>query len=79
MANPELTIRLEGHADERGTQEYNLALGERRARAIKMYLISMGVEKDRINILSFGEERFVCVQHDEGCWRKNRRVHFASN
>lgn len=77
LSNPDLSIQLEGHCDERGTQEYNLALGERRARVVKMYLVSMGLERDRIKILSYGEERSVCVQHREGCWRTNRRVHFA--
>ena len=67
---------LEGHCDERGTNEYNLALGERRASAAKNYLISLGVDESRIRTISYGEERPFCMDHDDGCWAKNRRGHF---
>ena len=67
-------IIVEGHCDERGTTEYNLALGERRATETKKYLVELGVPEGRIKTISYGEERPVCRQHDESCWSKNRRV-----
>jgi len=75
-ANPNDLILIEGHADERGTNEYNLALGDRRARATKNYLVAQGVRASRVSILSYGEERPVCIEHNEGCWAQNRRGHF---
>ena|SRR5215813_1311249 len=75
-ANPNDLILIEGHADERGTNEYNLALGDRRARATKDYLVAQGVRASRVSILSYGEERPVCIEHNEGCWAQNRRAHF---
>jgi peptidoglycan-associated lipoprotein len=69
-------INIEGHADSRGTNEYNLALGERRAAAVRDYLVSLGVPAARINILSKGEEQPVCQEETEGCWEQNRRGHF---
>ncbi|HLC42813.1 MAG TPA: peptidoglycan-associated lipoprotein Pal [Methylomirabilota bacterium] len=69
-------ILIEGHADERGTNEYNLALGERRAKAAKDFLVSLGVSHSRINLISYGEERPVCRESVEECWAKNRRDHF---
>lgn len=74
---PTLTFGLEGHCDERGTNEYNLALGERRANAAKDYLLSLGVASDRLRTISYGEERPFCMSHDESCWQKNRRGHFV--
>ena len=71
--NPSRTIVVEGHADERGTREYNLALGERRASAVKDYLVSLGVPSGRVRILSYGKERPVCTQSAESCWSQNRR------
>ncbi len=68
---------IEGHCDERGTNEYNLALGDKRARATKDYLISLGVPEDRLQTVSYGEERPLCTEHDESCWWKNRRSHFV--
>jgi len=65
-----------GHADERGTAEYNLALGERRARAARDYLVSQGIAADRISLVSFGEERPECSEHVEACWARNRRAEF---
>jgi peptidoglycan-associated lipoprotein len=67
---------IEGHCDERGTNEYNLALGERRAKSTMNYLVSQGVQASRITIISYGEERPVCAAHNEECWSKNRRSQF---
>jgi peptidoglycan-associated lipoprotein len=69
-------VLIEGHCDERGTNEYNLALGERRAKATMNYLVAQGVQASRITIISYGKERPVCTEHSEGCWAKNRRAHF---
>jgi peptidoglycan-associated lipoprotein len=69
-------VLMEGHCDERGTNEYNLALGERRAKSTMNYLVSQGVQASRITIISYGEERPVCTAHNEECWSKNRRAQF---
>jgi len=69
-------IMVEGHADSRGTNEYNLALGERRADAVRDYLVSLGVPTDRITIVSKGEEQPFCSEENESCWQQNRRGHF---
>jgi peptidoglycan-associated lipoprotein len=69
-------ILIEGHCDERGTNEYNLALGERRARSTMNYLVAQGVQASRITIISYGEERPGCTEKTEACWQKNRRAHF---
>jgi len=74
-ANDTLVL-IEGHCDERGTNEYNLALGERRAKATMNYLVSQGIQANRITIISYGEERPVCTEHSESCWQKNRHAHF---
>ena len=71
-------VLIEGHCDERGTNEYNLALGERRAKATMNYLVSQGVQANRITIISYGEERPLCTERTEACWAKNRRAHFLS-
>ena len=71
---PNLTITVEGHADERGTREYNLALGERRANAAKNYLQSVGVAANRVQTVSYGKERPVALGSDEGAWARNRRA-----
>lgn len=76
LKNPQ-GVLVEGHCDERGTNEYNLALGDRRATAAKNYLRAAGVPQKRINTASFGEERPLCKEQTEGCWAKNRRAHFA--
>ncbi len=68
-------VTIEGHADERGTNEYNLALGERRANAVRDYLTSLGVDGGRLRTLSYGEERPVCTTDDESCLSQNRRAH----
>lgn len=70
-------IRIEGYADERGTSEYNLALGEKRANMIKKYLAVFGIMPSRINIVSYGEEKGFCAEHNEECWAQNRRGHFV--
>ncbi len=69
-----LTFTIEGHADERGTREYNLALGGRRANAAKDYLVSLGVSPSRLNTVSYGKERPVCLDSSESCWSQNRRA-----
>jgi peptidoglycan-associated lipoprotein len=69
-------VLIEGHCDERGTNEYNLALGERRARATMNYLLAQGLPASRITIISYGKERPVCSEHAESCWARNRRAHF---
>jgi len=71
---PNITITVEGHADERGTREYNLALGERRANAAKNYLVSLGVAANRIRTLSYGKERPVALGSNEAAWAQNRRA-----
>ena len=72
-----IKVRIEGYCDERGTQEYNLALGERRAKAAQDYLVFLGVASERIATVSFGEEKPIDSGHNEAAWVKNRRAHFA--
>ena len=79
LRNNSKTVRLEGHADERGTREYNLALGERRANAIANYLSVNGIGRDRVETVSYGEERPVASGHDEESWAQNRRVELSLN
>ena len=74
VAHPNIKVELQGNTDERGTREYNLALGERRAKAVKAMLQIMGVAPDRMNTVSFGEEKPVALGHNEAAWRQNRRV-----
>ena len=76
LANASLTVRIAGHADERGSSEYNLALGQRRAAMAKRYLVERGVAEGRIETTSFGEERPVCTESNESCWAQNRRDEF---
>ena len=76
QANPNMRIRISGHADERGSDEYNLALGQRRAASARRYLSTRGVAANRIDIISYGEERPVCTESDESCWSRNRRDEF---
>jgi peptidoglycan-associated lipoprotein len=75
-SNQSALLLIEGHCDERGTNEYNLALGERRAKSTRDYLVSVGIDAGRITVISYGEERPVCTDKAEGCWSKNRRAHF---
>jgi len=70
---PSVRVTVEGHADERGTREYNLALGARRANAVKEFLVSQGVSTARVETVSYGKERPICTQSDEACWAQNRR------
>jgi peptidoglycan-associated lipoprotein len=72
-ANPKVQVRIEGNCDERGTIEYNQALGQRRAAAAKKYLTDMGISAKRISLISYGKEKPVCSQSTEDCWQKNRR------
>ncbi|MCX8116901.1 MAG: peptidoglycan-associated lipoprotein Pal [Desulfobacterota bacterium] len=74
---PSVKIQIEGHCDERGTEEYNLALGERRANSTKKYLISLGIAADRMTTISYGEERPLDPGHNEEAWSKNRRAQFV--
>lgn len=75
--NPEIDILIEGHCDERGTVEYNLALGERRALAARNYLVNYGISPDRITIISYGKERPLDPRHTPEAWQKNRRAEFV--
>jgi peptidoglycan-associated lipoprotein len=75
-ANPDLRIRISGHCDERGSDEYNLALGNRRATSAKQYLVSHGIDASRIETVSYGEERPIAMGHDEDSWSQNRRDEF---
>ena len=78
-SNPSVTLALEGHADERGTREYNLALGERRANAVRDYLIDLGVNVNRLQTISFGKERPAILGSNEAAWSQNRRAVFSVN
>lgn len=73
-ANPQVRITIEGHCDERGTREYNLALGERRANAVKDYLAALGISLDRMKTISFGKERPIALGSNEAAWAQNRRA-----
>ena len=75
--NPSISIRIEGNCDPRGTQEYNLALGERRAQAAKSYLVNLGVKAKQLSTVSFGEEKLLLFGHDEIYWAQNRRDDFV--
>jgi peptidoglycan-associated lipoprotein len=77
MNNTEFEVILEGHCDERGTREYNLALGERRSESVRDYLVTLGVDAGRLTTISYGEELPVDPAHTEEAWAKNRRVHFV--
>jgi len=68
---------VEGYCDERGSTEYNLVLGDRRAQAVRQYLISLGISADRMNTISYGKEKPFCMEHGEECWQQNRRGHFT--
>lgn len=70
---PQVRVTIEGHCDERGTREYNIALGARRANAVKEYLVSLGVSSGRVDTISYGKERPICTESTEECWAQNRR------
>lgn len=74
---PQIKATIEGHCDERGSTEYNLALGQRRADAAKQYLVSLGISADRLNTVSYGKEKPFCMESNETCWQQNRRGHFV--
>ena len=76
-ANPQAKVRIEGNCDERGTREYNQALGQRRASSAKKYLTDLGISAKRITLISYGKEKPVCTESDEACWQKNRRDEFV--
>jgi peptidoglycan-associated lipoprotein len=76
MDNPDAKVIVEGHCDERGTNQFNMLLGEKRAGNVKTFLIGLGIDSQRIATVSFGEELPVDPGHDEEAWAKNRRVHF---
>lgn len=78
QSHPSSNLVVEGHCDERGSTEYNIALGDRRAKAAKAYLQHLGVNGARTSTISYGEERPLCNEHNEGCWWKNRRAEFLS-
>lgn len=77
--HPNMQIQIEGYCDERGTNNYNLALGERRARAVKNFMVSQGIQEERFNLISYGEEKPFCNESQESCWSQNRRVHFLTS
>jgi len=75
---PDYKLTIEGHCDERGSAEYNLALGDQRAHAAKDYLVQVGIPGTQLNVKSYGKEKPVCEDHDENCWQKNRRIHIVA-
>jgi len=75
-ANPSYKVKIEGNCDDRGTNEYNLALGDRRAKAAQKYLNALGISMDRMSTISYGEEKPACTEKSEKCWSKNRRDDF---
>jgi len=79
LANyPSQKLLIEGHCDERGSEEYNMALGDRRAKAAQDFLLSMGIPQTQLTIISYGKDRPVCTDKDETCWQKNRRAHVTA-
>ncbi|MGH7830151.1 MAG: peptidoglycan-associated lipoprotein Pal, partial [Candidatus Binatia bacterium] len=76
-ANPSARVEIEGHADERGTNEYNLALGARRAQSARDYLVTLGISAERLSTISYGEELPVCKEARDDCWQRNRRARFV--
>jgi peptidoglycan-associated lipoprotein len=75
---PDYPLTIEGHCDERGSGEYNLALGDQRAQAAREYLVQVGIPAAQLAVLSYGKERPVCEEHDEACWQRNRRIHIVA-
>jgi len=78
LSHPNIQVQIEAHCDERGTNNYNLALGDRRGLSVKNFMISQGVEENRINLTSYGEEKPFCQESNENCWQQNRKVHFKA-
>jgi peptidoglycan-associated lipoprotein len=75
---PDYKLTIEGHCDERGSEAYNLALGDARAKAAKDYLVGVGISSAQLNVISYGKEKPACQEHDEACWAKNRRIHIVA-
>jgi peptidoglycan-associated lipoprotein len=75
---PNYKLTVEGHCDERGSAEYNIALGDKRAEVAKDYLVQVGIPSVQLNVISYGKERPVCEDHDEACWQRNRRIHIVA-
>lgn len=75
---PAYHLTIEGHADERGSEEYNLALGDARAKAARDYLVQVGIPQAQLSVVSYGKDKPVCEEHDESCWQKNRRIHITA-
>jgi peptidoglycan-associated lipoprotein len=75
-AHPGVKFTIEGHCDERGSEEYNLGLGDKRATSAKEFLVNLGVATDRVSTISYGKDRPVCTEHSEDCWQQNRRAQF---
>jgi peptidoglycan-associated lipoprotein len=76
---PDYKLTIEGHCDERGSEEYNRALGDARAQAAKEYLAGVGIPATQLAVISYGKDRPVCNEHDETCWQKNRRIHIVAS
>ncbi len=76
---PNYKLTIEGHCDERGSAEYNMALGQARAESAKAYLVQVGIPGDQLGVVSYGKEKPACSEHDESCWQKNRRIHIVAN
>lgn len=76
---PDYKLTIEGHADERGSAEYNMTLAQARAEAAKTYLVGIGIPSDQLGLISYGKEKPVCTEHNERCWQKNRRIHIVAN
>jgi peptidoglycan-associated lipoprotein len=76
---PDYKLKVEGHCDERGSAEYNMALGQERADAAKAYLVQVGIPAAQLGTVSYGKEKPICDEHDEACWQKNRRIHIVAD
>ena len=76
-ANPNITVQIEGHCDERGSEAYNLGLGDRRSNSARDFLVSLGINGDRVTTISYGKERPFCTESTEECWQQNRRAHLV--
>ncbi|HVN64089.1 MAG TPA: peptidoglycan-associated lipoprotein Pal, partial [Candidatus Binataceae bacterium] len=77
QSHPGTVVQIEGHCDERGSEEYNIALGAKRAQAAKEYLSTLGISADSMSTISYGKELPLCTEHTESCWAENRRDHFV--
>jgi len=75
---PAYKLTIQGHCDERGSEEYNLALGDARAKAAKEYLVGVGISPDQLAVISYGKDKPICGDHDETCWQRNRRIHIVA-